>query len=75
MFVDEEHKIESPQTSIIVELDELFKEIVSLFSHVMLKQLRKDFLADVMRQKKHDLIIAMTCVVVFQACFDCGRFA
>ena len=28
----------------IVELDELFKEIVSLFSHV--KQLRKDFLAE-----------------------------
>ena len=30
----------------IVELDELFKEIVSLFSRITLKQLRKDFLAE-----------------------------
>ena len=42
MFADEEQDIETMQTSVIVELDELFKEIVSLFSRVMLKQLRKD---------------------------------
>ena len=50
MFADEEHGIESMQTSIIVELDKLLKEIVSLFSRITLKQLRKDFLADVMRE-------------------------
>ena len=43
-----EHDIESPQPSV----DKLFNQIVSLFSRVMLKQLRKDFMAEVMRQKK-----------------------
>ena len=45
-FADEEHDTESLRTNIIVELDNLFKEIVSLFSRVMLNQLRKDFLAE-----------------------------
>ena len=52
MFVGGEHYTESLQPCDIVELNELFEEIVSLFSRVMLKQLRKDFLAEVMRQKK-----------------------
>ena len=52
MFVGGEHYTESLQPCDIVELNELFDEIVSLFSRVMLKQLRKDFLAEVMRQKK-----------------------
>ena len=38
----------------IVVLDELFKEIVSLFSCVMLKQQRKDFLAE--RDSRRDNI-------------------
>ena len=38
----------------IVLLDELFKELVSsLFSGATLKQPRKDYLAEVMHQKKH----------------------
>ena len=45
---DGEHDVESLQPHV----DELFHQIVSLFSRVMLKQLRKDFLAEVMRQKK-----------------------
>ena len=35
MFADEEHDIERLQTSVIVVLDELLKEIVSLFSPVI----------------------------------------
>ena len=52
MFAEEEHDIESRQTSVIVLPDKLFKEIGSLFSRVKLKQLRKDFLAEVTCQKK-----------------------